>query len=569
MRQNLRMASNNWQHVIARPQIALVLAFAANGLSLPFLSACGPPPATDLAPCSREQLLGYTASRDEIQAHRKFVLPFVSYPFSTKLNGLWGLALTARVDPTGQVACYSLKDEFENTQPLNDERRAVIHRLREWRYAPFVDHGRAVAAIVTEQINERELSKTHVPLPRVPLDNVHITLERSLCFGWCPSYRIDIYGNGRVVYTGDAYVDVIGTHSYRVPSDDVAKLVESLRVKDIWSLRTGYRSPMSDLPTYTLTVDMGGKEHRLEDYGGQSAGMSSSVSDFEHEIDQVARSDMWVHLSRDCVEHLKAERYDFGSRVAADLLARAVANDRSHDDEAMLSLVTLGAPIDGAARSEKESRGTPPGPLIEEALTNHRGVMIDALIARGALKTGGRPDQAKIDAAFRAAIVGGRLELVEKIWEVRGNRSHPALTFQDVSDGDEPVRKQSPATLLLSHPWYEKGPWDGLKIAQWLVGQGCDIKATAADGRTLLHIAADAGDVDFVRYLLDQGIAPSTPGKFGLPALGSTHDEDVAMLLLEAGTDFSRMQDSGQGFRRYAEFNHWQRVVTWLTAHHH
>ncbi|HEV8693032.1 MAG TPA: ankyrin repeat domain-containing protein, partial [Lysobacter sp.] len=112
-------------------------------------------------------------------------------------------------------------------------------------------------------------------------------------------------------------------------------------------------------------------------------------------------------------------------------------------------------------------------------------------------------------------------------------------------------------------PSYQKTPWDGLQIAQWLAAQGCDLKAAAANGTTLLHIAAEAGDAASVRYLLAQGLDASTPGEYGLPALGSVTDEDVALILLEAGTDLSKLDD----FARYAEGNHWLRVTAWLKAH--
>jgi hypothetical protein len=39
-------------------------------------------------------------------------------------------------------------------------------------------------------------------------------------------------------------------------------------------------------------------------------------------------------------------------------------------------------------------------------------------------------------------------------------------------------------------------------MVKWLAGQGCDLKARAANGDALLHIATDAGNVRFVRYLL-------------------------------------------------------------------
>ena len=124
----------------------------------------------------------------------------------------------------------------------------------------------------------------------------------------------------------------------------------------------------------------------------------------------------------------------------------------------------------------------------------------------------------------------------------------------------------SPVTLLLSHEPYQTTPWAGLEITKWLTAKGCDIHAHGADGRTLLHIAAHAGDVNMVRYVLDQGIAASTPGRFSLPALGNTNDEDIALMLLQEGTDISTMDDGGTRFRRYAISNHWGRVIAWLDA---
>lgn len=518
-----------------------------------------PAQASDIGVCNSEQLLGYVPDNTEIEEHRQFALPVINYPFGTTRDSEWGLQLTIRVDESGRVVCYTPQDMFGRDQPLNQERRAALNKLR---YAPFTRDGQAVTAVVSEQINEQELPEKHVPLPEVPIEEVHISLQRTGCFGTCPNYKVDIHGDGQVTYSGGGYVDVVGKHTYRIPTKDVAELVDSLRKKDLWSLRSTYRARITDNPTYVLTMDMGGQMHRIEDYVGSMVGMPHAVSEFEDEVDRVAHSSMWINLSQEGVERLKSEGFQFASQAGSDLLARATANDETHDDAAILGLVELGAPISGAKNSEavffSEIK-----PVIEEALKNHRAVLIEPLIARGALETNGKSDQGKIEAAFRAAITSGRLVLVQKIWEVRGDKPHPSLTFDDVSDDDRHTHKQSPVTLLLSHKDYRKDSWEGLEIAKWLVSQGCDIKAAATDGTTLLHIAAEAGDARFVRYLLSQGLSASTPGEFDLPALGSVGDEEVALILLEAGTDMSRMND----FKHYAESRHWQRVMQWLKAH--
>lgn len=142
----------------------------------------------------------------------------------------------------------------------------------------------------------------------------------------------------------------------------------------------------------------------------------------------------------------------------------------------------------------------------------------------------------------------------------------PSLSYIDSGRYSE-GRKRAPVTSLLLHQSYQTKPWDRLAITKWMQAKGCDIHAHGADGQTLLHVAAEAGDIQMVRNLLDQGMSASTPGAFSLPALGSAHDEDVALMLLEAVTDASKMDDGGNRFRRFAVYNYWGRVVGWLDAH--
>lgn len=518
--------------------------------------------AAGMALCSAQQLLAYTPDAAEVRAHRQSASPVISYSYGARLDQ-WGWRLTVRVDEAGRIVCYGMKDEFDRDVPMNTARRSFLDKLSSWRYAPFLRDGRPTSAVFPEQVAEQELPRKHQSLPDVPLTEVHISLGRSGCYGSCPRYRVDIHGDGRVVYQGGAYADVVGRHEYKVPVADVAKLVDSLRAKDIWSLRSSYRAPISDNPDYELTLTMGGQTHGLDDYAGQMVGMPVAVSEFEGEVDAVARSGMWVHLSQEGLEHLKVEGFRFDSRDGADLLARAVANRATRDDGSMLELVKLGAPLDGGAFRAPWLRRRH-GSVLGDALRNHRSLaLVDALIAKGVLITNGRPDQGKIDAAFRDAIEGGRLALVQRIWEIAGARSHPALSFKDV---DGRTVKRSPVSLLLSDP--DDGHWEGLAIAKWLAAKGCDLKAKAASGGTLLHVAAAAGDADFVRYMLSQGMDVSTPGEYGLPALGSAKSEDVAMILLEAGADPSSMDDTKGQFLRYAKSIHWGRVVAWLESHH-
>ena len=121
---------------------------------------------------------------------------------------------------------------------------------------------------------------------------------------------------------------------------------------------------------------------------------------------------------------------------------------------AMLRLISLGVAIEGARLSAgfRSQQNT----LIDEALNNRRAVLIEPLIAKGAWSTDDKPDQHKIDSAFRASLLGGSLALVQKLWTISADEPHPSLTFNDVSDDQKPMHKRVPVTLLPIAPIQER-----------------------------------------------------------------------------------------------------------------
>lgn len=524
-------------------------------------------PAQVIPVCSERQLLGVAPTDEEVKRHCLFGSPSIDYPFGTQSPSRddWGFNLTLRVDEQGRVVCYSSRDELDRPLELNVQRRALLSAVWSWSYSPFVRHGVSIPAVVTEEIYQEDLPRQHLIPPTVSLEKVHITLERSGCYGYCPSYRVQLSGDGAAVYDGGEYVDVLGTHHYRIDPARVAELVESVRSKDLWSLRSHYPSGVTDSAGYEITIALGSDVYHIFDYVGYRVGMPQAVTEFEEEVDDAAESHGWIHLGRLAVDNLQKEHFPFASRVGGELLLRSIADENATGNQAILKVMSLGAPWSIRPRPDVGFRRTP-GSALEEALLNQRTAIVDFLIETGALRHGDQVDQHKLDAAFQAAIRGGRLELVQRIWNA-GGTVRPSLSYIDVSGDTRPIGKSAPITLLLSHESHETRQWDGLEIAKWLVAKGCDIRAHGADGRTLLHIAAAAGDAKMVRYILDQGVPASTPGEYSLPAVGATDNEEVAMMLLQGGTDISKMDDGGTQFRRYAVYKHWARVIAWLDTH--
>ncbi|MCK9401477.1 MAG: DUF6438 domain-containing protein [Bacteroidales bacterium] len=48
-----------------------------------------------------------------------------------------------------------------------------------------------------------------------------ITLKRTMCYGTCPVYDMEISANGEVNYNGEAFVEKMGHHRWSIQPDAI------------------------------------------------------------------------------------------------------------------------------------------------------------------------------------------------------------------------------------------------------------------------------------------------------------------------------------------------------------
>jgi hypothetical protein len=138
----------------------------------------------------------------------------------------------------------------------------------------------------------------HVSFPQVhDWNSVCITLSRTVCFtDQCPAYRIEIHGDGTILYEGAENVVVKGQHRTSTTPDKVRQLVNAFRDADYYSLRDYYQGEMfGDAPTYQTSIEIDGQVKQVrERMGGPSVGMSATVSKLENAIDTLANAQQWI-----------------------------------------------------------------------------------------------------------------------------------------------------------------------------------------------------------------------------------------------------------------------------------
>jgi hypothetical protein len=139
-----------------------------------------------------------------------------------------------------------------------------------------------------------------------------IVLERTLCYGTCPAYRLSISRIGEVRFESRNPGDSGRTASDRIAEEDVQRLTGQVFALGFFQFPDsilGDRAlcpvAASDHPTVTVTVTVAGKAKRVIDYSGCYAGSGHAPVDsvarlraFELAIDSVAGTRRWVRPAR-------------------------------------------------------------------------------------------------------------------------------------------------------------------------------------------------------------------------------------------------------------------------------
>jgi hypothetical protein len=190
------------------------------------------------------------ARAHEIKPHRRNI------PLEGVRPG-FQLRLTLTVSPTGEVLAADAHGDSEALRfwpQLQGE-------VRQWKFIPFETHGKAVTAEVEEYIDlfpPERLPKNHVAAPALRSDSrVAITLERTGCYGTCPSYTVTV-GTDGIVFNGRGYVVASGKHTDAIDAAEVRKLASHFVAADFYSMDASYRSLVTDNPTYALSIAIDG-----------------------------------------------------------------------------------------------------------------------------------------------------------------------------------------------------------------------------------------------------------------------------------------------------------------------
>lgn len=114
-------------------------------------------------------------------------------------------------------------------------------------------------------------------------EEVFIRMERTPCFGQCPSYKITIFNTGRVLYEGYSFVDQEGNFETSLSKAELARLKKKIDEIKIFALKNKYDTNITDIPSCLIYVNDGEQTKKIYD----RYGAPEDLKDFEKLIDKL------------------------------------------------------------------------------------------------------------------------------------------------------------------------------------------------------------------------------------------------------------------------------------------
>ncbi|MCE9521209.1 MAG: DUF6438 domain-containing protein [Alphaproteobacteria bacterium] len=396
---------------------------------------------------------------------------------------------------------------------------------------------RRTIAGIFPMLESRPALKT--PFPSVKdWNSVRIKLARTMCFGSCPVYEVEIHGDGTIVYEGRAFVALMGRHRARIPKAAVAQLVDQLHRAEFFWLHDAYRSNITDNPANILTVTFDDRSKTVVDYVGEAVGMPDAVTNLETAIDRAADTERWRKGNANTAPSLTAENWNFKSSsdenraLAAGLTAYA-------DAETLRSVIALGAPLTlNADLRQTRSEYDAPATALDVAALRDDPEILKAILDAHAPWT----KQQFGEALLRAAA-----------------RGRPAIVMPLIAAGADPTYRR-PNLPRKKDPTGFEGPGSagrsvlmGAAIAgvpalvETILNAKPDVNAREEYGWTALHFAANPSGkpypepkgVDRVRViemLIAAGANPNARNDVGkTPLMTVVFNPPISNALLNAG----------------------------------
>jgi hypothetical protein len=124
------------------------------------------------------------------------------------------------------------------------------------------------------------------------------SIERTPCFGKCPTYKISIYQSGYVIYEGKQNVKNVGFFSLWLEKSKVDEIKNFIERNKILEMNDEYKNPLiADYPGTYTEVNLNGKYKRTVEMDPKAP---KEIKDFQKFLDSFFTDETnWIPLNKE------------------------------------------------------------------------------------------------------------------------------------------------------------------------------------------------------------------------------------------------------------------------------
>ena len=119
------------------------------------------------------------------------------------------------------------------------------------------------------------------------------TLERTMCLGDCPAYRIEVFKDGRVEWEGTAYVKAVGKKSRKLGPGQLDALKAAFKKAQYLEV-TFPTCSARDVPLVNLSFVEGKKKQETSHYNGSDCRSTSVLGPLTRKFEELVGADEWI-----------------------------------------------------------------------------------------------------------------------------------------------------------------------------------------------------------------------------------------------------------------------------------
>ena len=120
-----------------------------------------------------------------------------------------------------------------------------------------------------------------------------ISIERTPCFGFCSTYTLHLFADGRVEYSGQSAMQRIGAHHGTLDPYYFKSLADDAAGIGFFSMEDSYSCMVTDQPTVYVAVTRNGERKIIQHYAVDHTG-PAALRLFEEKIDSMMKLVKWA-----------------------------------------------------------------------------------------------------------------------------------------------------------------------------------------------------------------------------------------------------------------------------------